>query len=312
MKFLATKYLIQASIAFLCGFQLVLAESATTAKRAPAKVRVNAQILDVIEFNPKNNSYLVDLYLVFKPENYKFNANISFMNGKAEILESNTDDSSFLSYRYLAKLGGNIDFRWYPFLSPVLDIAFEDERIPRKEMILVPEPGKLYVSSELNFPGWTVKKITAQEVSDYYSVFNESYSRVNLKIHLDRQLVAAALDNLLPALFIVISGLMCLLITPRYLNERIAVSVASLLSVILIQGSSKADVPSLGYLTYIDKFALVNYAILVGALAESIYVFRISNVQGRAEAKRQDMRLGIGLVVSWALAHALVILGMYL
>jgi len=103
-----------------------------------------------------------------------------------------------------------------------------------------------------------------------YPVFDEPYSRYTFDIRLSRPIEYSIIKNLLPAVIIVVTGLLALLISTRFMLERLTISGSALVGAILYHLEVTQNIPPLPYLTFQDRFMLINYVALALTLGSTV------------------------------------------
>lgn len=276
----------------------------------PSEVQVGIHLLDVTKFDLKEGTHKLDFYLVLRPNRTSYKDAIEFINGETSLYDKLEDKPKSRVYRTKAEFKETVDFHWYPFMKHQLTLLLEDKHNDVEDTVFVASSEDIYLDKRVSIPGWIVSRASARSQTHYYPIFDETFSQYVFSLHIAKTFLSSVLDDIMPSLLIVLSGLLPILISPRYLAERIAITVAALLSIILLHQTAKANLPALGYLTYLDKYSVVNYALLVAALGESIWVFKISNEQGRTLARVLDIRAGGFLLLGWILLQGIVVLTM--
>jgi len=103
-----------------------------------------------------------------------------------------------------------------------------------------------------------------------YPVFDEPYSRYTFDIRLSRPIEYSIIKNLVPAAIIVVTGLLALLISTRFMLERLTISGSALVGAILYHLEVTQNIPPLPYLTFQDRFMLINYVALALTLGSTV------------------------------------------
>ena len=74
----------------------------------------------------------------------------------------------------------------------------------------------------------------------------------------------------MPAAIIVVTGLLALLISTRFMLERLTISGSALVGAILYHLEVTQNIPPLPYLTFQDRFMLINYVALALTLGSTV------------------------------------------
>jgi hypothetical protein len=151
--------------------------------------------------------------------------------------------------------------------------------------------------------GWDTKVTT-----HYYPNFDQTYSRYEFFIKIQRGTLEAVLKALLPALFIVVGGFLGFLLGPDKTIQRLTINTGALTGAILFHVNVTSQVPPVGALTYADKFMIVNYVGLVGALLSTVFMMILMDRKREALAERLHRITRISIPVVWLLLQGVAAL----
>ena len=119
-----------------------------------------------------------------------------------------------------------------------------------------------------------------------YDIYNESYSRYVFKIDIKRSEISSVLKNFLPIFFIVFVALLSHLLSHDKLPQRLTLNTSSLLAAVLFHINSTSSIPPFGYLTFIDKFMIFTYVILLGSTISTVMMMWFSERNNENKVKK--------------------------
>ena len=124
-----------------------------------------------------------------------------------------------------------------------------------------------------------------------------------------RGALSSVLKAVVPALAIVFSGFLALLLGPDKALQRLGINTSALIGGIMFHINLTSQLPPLGYLTLADKFMIVNYVGLIGALGATVVLVAMSTTAS-AEKSQAAARLHrvsqVSVPLVWAVALVLV------
>lgn len=288
------------------AFTLLLPASYGQADNKITKVKVGVHLLDVTEINIKKGTHSFDFYLSLWPENPKYKAHLELMNGITKRWEHADVSPSFRIARVKGEFSGIVDFRKYPFMNHSLLFTLEDKMLTEDKFRFIADQTKLYIDPGLDVPGWNVLGVEAETVIHKYPLFSEDFHQYRFKLNMSKSALASIVDDLLPLLLLVLAGFFSLWIAPTRLGEKNFIIMGVLLGTILRHMASKSNLPPLGYLTYLDKFVVINYISFVIILAINIGSFRLVNTLGEGIARKFNRRAAWITLIFWLILQYMV------
>lgn len=286
------------------------AAGSPTAARGPAVIRVGVYLLNVGKLDIGAGTYSMDLYVSFRCDTDCNPSNFDVLNGRVTA-EKNDDDPRFKVYRLRGELMSQFDLRSFPFDAHRLSISFEDRLLQDTQLVYEPDlpmtgihPSAVVVGWKLD-PSWQVRVDR-----DTYAVYGQSYSRVTFSIGAHRPRLSAFLKNLTPALIIAMSGFLALLMGADKATPRLTLTTSALVGSVLFHINMTSSMPPIGYLTFGDRFMLINYLGLVVVLMVNVRVLAITE-SGLTDLSKHPLgRVKYALFAVFFLAHALHILSL--
>lgn len=182
-------------------------------------------------------------------------------------------------YRVKAKLLGYIDYTFYPFDYLLVDLFIEDKELGSS--LIAYRLSSIATDKYLFNPkGWnyTLDPNAWRTEDILYSFETEAYSRLNVSLLLEREWSGAFMKTLFAAIVIVLIGLLAFLMRHDESTERLALTSSTMLGIILYNLSITGNLPTIGYMTFTDKFMVVCYVTVFLALLVSVSLMVFINL----------------------------------
>ena len=284
-------------------------ETGSESDGAPLEVKAGVYVLSIGQLSTATGTYVVDMYLTLECDRPCTPNDFEFMNGRATSTNLIEDEPAYKYYRIQASLQTNPDLRNYPFDEHNLMVQFEDQSLSSTHLVYVPDPTLNGVDPSVIIAGWQLKSWDARVVEHIYPTFDATYSRFQFDVIIARGTLSSILKAVLPALVIVLSGFLALLLGPDKALQRLGINTSALIGGIMFHINLTSQLPPLGYLTLADKFMIMNYVGLIGALGATVILLGMSTVANgdkSAGAIRLHKYTQIGVPVVWAVGTVLV------
>jgi hypothetical protein len=249
--------------------------------RGKEVVRVGVYILSVGNLDTKTGTYMVDFFLNLQCEDPgNCNPNDFDIMNAAEIkrLDRQTTEDDIAAgkyfYRIRANLQTNLNLRDFPFDQHLLAIELEDKNKNRDKYIFIADPELSGIDSEVYVAGWNLRPYIRgiEQVHDY-PIYEEQYSRVQFAIRIFHTWQSSFMKGLFAAIVIVGAGMLSFLLKENEARDRITLTSSTLASSIFYHMTLTASVPPVGYLTYADRFMILNYVFIATQLVVAISLF---------------------------------------
>jgi hypothetical protein len=230
---------------------------------------------------------------------------------RATLLDKQLDGPTHKDYRVQAALQDNFDLRRYPFDGHDLSIALEHKLLSTSELVYVPDRQHSGVAPDVVVTGWQLHPGWDAQVGErYFPTTGKRYSDFAFRVSIQRAALASVLKTLLPSLIITLSGLLALLVhAPEKAQVRTAAVASALVGVVLFHLNMTSSIPPIGYLTFADRFSLINYLVLFGALVSSVWMLIEDSRKGRdrdlivTQTALISHRFLIVIPVLWVVLH---------
>ncbi len=271
--------------------------------RPPIKVKVGIYLLNVGKLDIGAGTYGMDFYISFRCSEDCQPGNFEILNGRASI-EKNDDEPRFKVFRVRADLVAQLDLRAFPFDAHRLVISLEDKVLQDNRLVYEPDMQMTGVHPSAVVVGWSLDKQWQVLIDrDSYEVYGQSYSRATFSIGAQRPKLSAFLKNLTPALIITLSGFLALLMGADKATSRLTLTTSALVGSVLFHINMTSSMPPIGYLTFGDRFMMINYVGLVLVLMVNVKVLAISEAGATTLAGSVLDKIKYWFLGSYALIH---------
>ena len=287
-------------------FIILSARSVTASEpeaRPPIRVKVGIYLLNVGKLDIGAGTYGMDFYISFRCSEDCQPGNFEILNGRASI-EKNDDEPRFKVFRVRADLVAQLDLRAFPFDAHRLVISLEDKVLQDNRLVYEPDMQMTGVHPSAVVVGWSLDKQWQVLIDrDSYEVYGQSYSRATFSIGAQRPKLSAFLKNLTPALIITLSGFLALLMGADKATSRLTLTTSALVGSVLFHINMTSSMPPIGYLTFGDRFMMINYVGLVLVLMVNVKVLAISEAGATTLAGSVLDKIKYWFLGSYALIH---------
>lgn len=264
------------------------------------KVRVGLVLLAVGDVNIAAETYEMGLYLIFKCDRPCNPNNFEIMNGRVASQELQDNTPTYRVFRIRAALRKTLDLRSYPFDHYPISVSIEDKFLGADKLVYVPDPQDTGIDSDVHIPGWILASHWQASVEGHrYPALHNTYSRYTFSVTITRPPLAAFLKVLLPGLFIVGVGLLALLLGPDRVMQRLTVSTSALVGAMLFHLNLTSSIPPIGYLTFADRFMIINYIVLALSIASTVILLHLTDRKLTERANRIHLLFGLTLPALW-------------
>lgn len=272
-------------------------------------VRVGVYILSVGNLDTTTSRYTVDFFLNFICETEGCNpSDFDLMNAGAgpEIVNQSEEELKGKEYyfRIRSAMRTNLDLRNFPFDEHVLEIEIEDENKNEDIYLYIADPKLSGIDSSVYVSGWSLEpSITGEVLSHHYDVYDENYSRTRFYIKINHPWFSSFMKGLFAAIVIVGVGMLSFLMKPSDAKDRIALTSGTLASAIFYHMTLTSSIPPVGYLTYADRFMILQYIFTTASLGVAIGLFLMQSA-GENEEKLQQLHRATrwSIPVLWVIA----------
>jgi hypothetical protein len=247
------------------------------------EVKVGLYLLNLGKFDISTGAFTADFYLSLKCESICPNPDFEFMNGRASSLEKIVDESNEKFYRIQANLVSPIDLKKFPFDRQKMQIIIEDKKRTIDELEYVPDIKETGLDESITFVGWNLDQWNVSIREHDYKIYDEKYSQYVFEIPISRIKINALFKTFLPITFIILVMLSSFVLDPDKITTRLAMVGSALVASVMFHVSLTNQIPPVGYLTFIDKFMVLTYFVILLS-----FVFNVSLLELH-ERKKDDV-----------------------
>jgi hypothetical protein len=264
-------------------------------------VEVGIYILSVGNLDTTTGRYYMDFFLNFNCRTPGCEPGDFDIMNAAEILEP--DDQTSVEdrangeryYRIKGELQANLNLRDFPFDRHSLIVELEDKNKDEgeKKFAYVATRDMMGIDPQVYVSGWDLRPRIQGEVRSHpYAIYDESYSRARFTIQIEHSWFSSFMKGLFAAIVIVAVGMLSFLMDPDEAQDRINLTSGTLASAIFYHMTLTASIPPVGYLTYADRFMILQYVFITLSLAVAVALFLL-----QSEGKRgTDHKILVGRI----------------
>ncbi len=275
-------------------------------------VRVGVYILSVGNLDTTTGRYTMDFFLNFICETVPCDpSEFDLMNGGADTsIEDQTAPEvrgEEYYYRIRASLRTNLDLRNFPFDEHILEIELEDKNKNDQAYVLIADPEQSGIDSSVYVSGWNLEPQISGEVNSHdYDVYGEAYSRARFALRIYHPWFSSFMKGLFAAIVIVGVGMLSFFMKPEDAGDRIELTSATLASAIFYHLTLTASIPPVGYLTYADRFMILQYIFITVSLGVAVSLFLLQSGEN-AENDQKGLADQIHNATRWSIPMLWVI-----
>ncbi len=268
-------------------------------EEGPAHVKVGVYVLNVGKLDTSTGGFTIDFYLSFSSDRPIDTTRFEFANGRATTVDKSVDEPTEKFYRIQASLANTLNLSRYPFDRHRLTIEIEDKEQTVRTLVYEPSREDSGLDPAVNVSGWVIDKWDAAVETHEYAPYGTAFSRYVFSIEIHRSTTAAILKTLLPALTIVVVGLLSLVLSPDKIIPRLTLNTGSLTGAVLFHLNMTSSLPPTAYLTFGDRFMLFNYVGLTLTLVSTLIALYYVDRKRTEEANRVHNRALVIVPLIW-------------
>jgi hypothetical protein len=199
----------------------------------------------------------------------------------------------------------NLNLVDYPFDEHRLIIVVEDKNYSAKELVYVYDPALSGIDSTARTAGWALRPEFSGDVVDHdYAIFGDAWSRFNFYVTIYHNWWPSFLKGLFAAIVIVGVGMLSFLMPYDDTEDRLNLAAGTLASAIFYHLTLTSSIPPVGYLTFADKFMMLQYVFIFITLGISVALFILvgKGRKNEAIAKRLHKATRVTIPFLWVIA----------
>ncbi len=260
---------------FLVNMGLVFAETHSSPDSTDKNIQVGLYLLNLGKFDISTGAFTADFYLSLKCKDVCPQQDFEFMNGRSASFEKLIDTPNEKFYRIQANLVSTIDLKKFPFDKQKLKIVIEDKKKTIEELNYVPNIEETGVDDSITFIGWNMDNWTAYTLEHNYNLYNETYSQYIFEVPISRITINAIFKTFLPIIFIILIMLSSFVLDPDKITTRLAMVGSALVASVMFHISLANQIPPVGYLTFIDKFMVLSYFVILLSFIFNVFLLEL-------------------------------------
>src|SRR3990167_2701373 len=250
-------------------------ENQTTNLNSENQIKVGVYILNLGKFDVSTGAFTVDFYLSLKCESVCPKQDFEFMNGRASSVDKIIDAPSEKFYRIQANLNSPVNLKKFPFDQQNIQIIIEDKKKTIEELEYVLDFEATGIDDSVTFTGWELEDWKAEARIHSYEVYDEDYSQYVFTIPISRIKINAIFKTFLPIIFIIFVMLSSFVLDPDKITTRLAMVGSALVASVMFHISLGNQIPPVSYLTFIDKFMVLTYFILLMSFVFNVFLLEL-------------------------------------
>lgn len=272
----------------------------------PVKMKIGIAVTSMEKLDLAVGTFNAEFTISVHCDREPCKPNIDVLNGKLTGKpEKLHDEKLFKKYKMKAELSGLIDLSEYPFDSHQLPIVIYDSSDAEQITYEIDaDPAHTHIMEgphHLKLPGWELVKWEADiEVEDEGD--GEKMSMVYFNVDIKRPALAAFAKGLIPILIMLLVAGFQLLLRPKGAAGRLAGSTVTLSAAVMFHVGQLVSLPSVGYLTRLDKFMLVTYLVILVHIGFNVAIVR-------ADEAKNENRANLFYLVASGVVPGLALIG---
>ncbi len=246
-------------------------------------VEVGLYLLNLGKFDIATGSFTADFYLSITCDKVCPEQDFEFMNGRASSFEKIIDKPDEKFYRIQANLVSPVDLKKFPFDQQKLEIILEDKKRSIEEFNFTPNLEESGVDDSIIFIGWNMEDWSAYTREHKYDLYDETYSQYVFEVPISRIKINAVFKTFLPIVFIILIMLSSFVLDPDKITTRLAMVGSALVASVMFHISLANQIPPVGYLTFIDKFMVLSYFVILLSFVFNVFLLEFQ------EQKKEEL-----------------------
>lgn len=261
------------------------------------RVAIGAYFNDIQGPDWLTNSYTVDLFLWMRWRHPELDptATMDFINRfqgwDHELIDlydgpqDLPDGSQYMAFRYRGQFRGELLMHSYPFDRHELVIEIEDKERAANELEYVADTYPVAINRAVTLPGFTLGEPRMRiEPHQYETRLGDpriarsvAYSRVSISIPVRRVSGPETLKILVPILLVTVCAAFVFLIHPGNVDGRLGTAITALLTLVVLQMSTKSLIPKVDYLILVDVIQILAYLFITFTLWHAVRTSRLQD-----------------------------------
>ncbi|MBJ7400342.1 hypothetical protein [Mycolicibacterium sp.] len=328
-RFLAGLTRVLLALVAVLAIPLGLPASAQ-ADTGPDTVTVGVFINDLQDIDLASENFTVDFYVWMRWKNPKIDPSLTIEAMNSEGTQNTTssatggvsgeplydapldmpDGSKYQVLRYQGVFSRKMNLEKYPFDTQVLEMVFEDKRKNASVIEFVPDttPVTINDGGAMSIPGYVLGKPSLIVVPHKYPTnfgdisanASTPYSRVIVALPVTRDVLPYLVKIVLPIFIVILITSLIYLLPARLEDARAGIGITAMLTIVALQWTTDASLPSVEYLTMLDLVYIVSMIYILASMAYTVLASRRNRAEmAQALTAKLDRRVGIISLVAY-------------
>lgn len=258
-------------------------QPATLAKGtiSPREVELGIYVLNFGALDINEGTFTAEFYLTLKDSKPIVDTSFELLNGKVrkmKVVNVYKESRKYVkTYLIEADLTTKINLRDYPFDKQQLPVCFESTEESTDKMIYVPIKKSIDIDPNQQLPGWIIKNTQTRVKEHYYPIFQEGYSQYVFTAIVGKNKIHSYFQTLTSISFIILICLLSFLLGADKLHVRSKITNVALIASVMFFRKVVDQIPAVNYLTFLDKFMVLTYVVLIMYIVFNVYVTSLQN-----------------------------------
>ena len=268
----------------------------------PTKVKVTARIVDIAAIDNVKQQFTLDIFVSFSWADPRLALAGSSALGEERVLGLNelwmpritaansrdlqtrlpeqvvVDDFGNVTYvqRFFGNLAVDMEFKAFPFDSQILPVELVSYGHNVDELQILNDADGSGMSDDFSVEGWIFSALPVD--NEPFKIVGQSgqVPKLSIRIKAEREASYYLLTMMLPMSLVLFMAWTVFWLPPSVVAPRIAVSTASIFSLLALGFSIRLNLPAVAYITRVDWFVLGSTLMVFGALGVAVIGSRLS------------------------------------
>ncbi len=280
----------------------LVAGMAQAAEQAPVDAKVGFQLQSIRKVNILTGDFEADFQLSFTCSAECQPGGFLLDNGRIMSAVPIVDSPTQKVFMIRAQLSGDIDTRRFPFDRQKIYIQLRAAQAGiRYELDPLATPKELSVTAAEWIPGNQMEIIPGATLT---ADGETPVFRYTFGFTLSRPILESILRYMLPALALMFSAFLVLMLDPDDFKTKLGMALSSFIGQIFLQVSIGGRIPVRDYLTFWDKYLIISY-ITVGLIVLYVLMDNSLKLRERTALRQRLIALTkVAIPATWAALQA--------
>jgi hypothetical protein len=214
------------------------------------------------------------------------------------------DGSKYQVMRFQGVFSRKMNLEKYPFDTQVLEMVFEDKRRNKSGLEYVPDNPAVTINDgpAMSIPGYVLGTPTMIVVAHKYPTnFGDistdakiPYSRIIVALPVTRDVLPYLVKIVLPIFIVILITSLIYLLPARLEDARAGIGITAMLTIVALQWTTDASLPSVEYLTLLDLVYIISMVYILESMGYTVLASRRNRAEmAQALTAKLDRRVGI-------------------